>query len=794
MLYSRLKRRAFGIAAFAWILAPFVSEAVAPTLSTILPRGATRGTQVDVDFHGGNLGDAVDLMFHDEGISLVELTPEDKKVRAKIAIAPDCRLGTHAIRVRTKSGVSNLRLFSVGALSEMDENEEANNDPTTAPVIPINSTVNGRVTNEDADYFALDLAAGGILSAEIEAMRLGGPLFDPKLRLFGPSGHELLAEDDTPLMNQDAAFVYEVSEAGRYVISVSEASFGGGGDYYYRLHVGNFPRPMAVTPMGGPPGAEVKLTWLGDPQVREQTLTLASTAGPTQLNPLMDAAIAPTGVPFRVNELPTAIEAEPNNDAATATAGSAPGAFDGVIQEAGDVDWFKFEGTAGQVFDVRVYAREMGSPLDSVLVINNPSGSGLASNDDGAGMDSAVRVTLAESGPHTLYVTDHLSRGGATFAYRVEIAPVTPALSFSTNLGVGDYEPAGLTVHAGNRAFFLLNASRSDFDGPLNVSFEGLPQGVTADMEPIPAGQSVMPVVLTAAPDAPVSGALVKVNGQLAQEGTTITGHMKQDIVLIYGNNKVIFQTRRVEELATAVGEPAPFTIDIVQPKAPLVQNGTMNLRVVATRNEGFTAPIALRMLWLPSGVGSGTAEIPEGASEAALFLNANGGAAVGVHRIAVIGSSAGYTVSTALTPLEVSAPWVTFDVAKAESEKGRPTQFVVTVNQQRGYEGSYNAELLGLPKGVTTQPQPLTHETTQLTFPIDVAADAPTGKFEGIFVRAVLSTQGEDVLHQWGSGVLQVYDPLPPEMQQAAPPPAPEEAKPDEPERKTRFPTASNG
>lgn len=789
-------RAAIGVAATAALFST-VAWAAAPSLGDILPRGASRGGTVEVDFHGGNLADACDVMFHDPGITVAEMvSAEAGKARFKLNVAPDCPLGTHALRVRTKTGLTNLKLFSVGALTEVDENEAANNDQANPVVLPLGTTINGQVTNEDADYFAFDLNAGDHLSAEVEAIRLGGPLFDPKLRLFDTAGREIIAEDDTPMMKQDAAFVHEVKEAGRYVIAVSEAAFGGGGGYYYRLHVGKFPRPLAVTPMGGAPGSEVNVTWLGDPALTAQPVAApADSVMPTAVFASNDAGLSPTPVPFRASALPTTLEVEPNNDAATATpaAAAAPAAFDGVINQDGDIDFFKFEGTAGQVFDVRVYAREMGSPLDSVAVILNPSGSALASNDDAIGPDSYMRVTLAETGAHVVYVNDHLSRGGQTFAYRIEVAPVTPSLNFSTFLGVGNYEPANMMVHAGNRNFVLLNVARAEFDGPLSLTFDGLPQGVTADFDPIAAGQTQVPVVFTAAPDAPVAGSMVALNGKLEQEGATVTGGLKQDVVLIYGDNLVIFQTRRVEKLATAVGEAAPFSIEIVQPKVPIVQNGTMNLKVVAKRNEGFTAPINLRTLWMPSGVGAGTADIPEGGTEAAIFMNANGNAGAGTFRIAVIGTSSGYTVSTPLTPITIAAPWVTFDVATAESEQGKPAQLKVTVNQQHEYAGSFNAELLGLPKGCTTAPQQFSKDTQEMVFPIEIAADAPVGKFGNLFVRAVIQAEGEDVLHQWGGGQLQVFAPLPPAAAPAPEAPKPEEKKPDEPERKTRFPVAAN-
>lgn len=791
--------RAASAAAAMAVLYSTMAWAVAPSLSDILPRGGSRGGVVEVDFHGGNLADAVDIMFHDPGITVAEMgAAEAGKVHVKLNIAPDCQLGTHAMRVRTKTGVTNLKLFSVGALTEVDENEAANNDQKNPVAFALGTTINGQVTNEDADYFAFDLAAGDRLSAEVEAIRLGGPLFDPKLRLFDPAGREVVAEDDTPMMVQDAAFVYEVKEAGRYTIAMSEAAFGGAGGYYYRLHVGKFPRPMAVTPMGGAPGSEVNVTWLGDPALTAQPVAAPQ---PSVMSTVVfasnDSGISPTPVPFRASTLPETLEAEPNNDAATATAGVAPGAFDGVINQQGDIDFYKFEGKKGEVYDIRVFAREMGSPLDSVAVILNPSGSALASNDDAVGPDSYMRVTLAEDGTQTVYVNDHLSRGGQTFAYRIEVSPVTPSLSFSTNMGAGNFtfEPANMTVCAGNHNFMLVNIARAEFDGPLSLTFDGLPQGVTADFDPIVAGQTVVPVVLTAAADAPVAGSLVAFNGKLEQEGTNITGGLKQDVVLTSGDNQVVFQARRVERLATAVGEAAPFSIEIVQPKVPLVQNGTMNLKIVAKRNEGFTAPINLRTLWVPSGVGAGNADIPEGGTEAALFMNANGGAAIGTHRIAVIGTSSGYTVSTAMTPIMVAAPWVTFDVATAESEQGKPAQLKVTVNQLAAYDGSFNAELLGLPKGCTTPVQAFTKDTKELVFPIEIAADAPVGKFGNLFIRAVIQKEGEDVLHQWGGGQLQVFAPLPPA---AAPAPEaapkPEEKRPDEPARKTRFPVAAAG
>ena len=71
------------------------------------------------------------------------------------------------------------------------------------------------------------------------------------------------------------------------------------------------------------------------------------------------------------------------------------------------------------------------------------------------------------------------------------------------------------------------------------------------------------------------------------------------------GQNNVPFWTRTVDSLAVAVTEEAPFSIEVVEPKVPLVRGGSMDLKVVAKRKPGFTAPIAVVLPWNPPGVGS---------------------------------------------------------------------------------------------------------------------------------------------------------------------------------------------
>ena len=60
-------------------------------------------------------------LFEQHGRSAMVHVEEQVKVAVKIA--PECRLGEHHLRVRTATGISELRTFWVGALPSIDEKE-----------------------------------------------------------------------------------------------------------------------------------------------------------------------------------------------------------------------------------------------------------------------------------------------------------------------------------------------------------------------------------------------------------------------------------------------------------------------------------------------------------------------------------------------------------------------------------------------------------------------------------------------------------------------------------------------
>lgn len=760
-------------------------RASTPALSAVRPVGGQRGTEIEINLTGDRLADAKEILFYQPGIAVTKLTAvNNQHVKATVKIAADCPLGLHDLRLRTATGLSELRTFSVGALKEVTE-AEPNSDFAKPQPIAMNSVVNGVADNEDVDYYAVPAKKGDRISAEVEGIRVGITQFDPYVAIMDSKRFELASSDDAALVWQDATASVIAPADGTYVIQVRESAYAGNGSCLYRLHVGNYPRFTATVPAGGKLGEKVEVTWIGDVAGEKKTaVTLPAKFDKNHgLFAQDDKGISPYANAFRLSTFGNVIESEPNDDPSKATPFEAPMAVNGVIGKAEDTDHFVFKAKKGQVFDVRALARELRSPLDPVLHIVKRNGPYLAGNDDSTGPDSYIRFTAPDDGEYVLVLHDHLRKGGPDYFYRIEVAPVAAKLVLSPQnesiqRGIG---PINLAVPRGNRQSVLINATRQDFGGDLNLSLGGLPQGVTFDVDPMFAGVATMPIVVSAKADAPIAGALVDVVGKHADPKVQVPCEFAATSEMVLGQNLVVVWPRVVDKLAVAVTEEAPYSIEIVEPKVPLVRGGSMNLKVVAKRKPGFDAAIGVSLPWNPPGVGSsGGVTIPAKATEALIPMNADGGAPLTTWRIVVDGASTGPTgpirVSSQLAKLTVAQQFVTLGFQAASVEQGKETDLVATVNKIADFPGEATVTLIGLPNKVTTDVKKITKDAKDIVFKIKTDKASPAGNHQNLFCQVVVTMNGEPIVHNLGSGTLRVDVPLPPKPAPvaAAPTPAP--------------------
>lgn len=777
--------------------------AASPSLSLVLPRGGQRGTEVEFTLHGDRLKDVEEAMFYLPGVTAKELTPAEdgKSVKLKAVIAPECALGEHYLRLRTRSGLSEVKTFWIGAYPQIAE-AEPNNDFAAPQKIALNTTIEGVAENEDVEHFAVELKKGQRLSAEIEGIRLNGDFWDPYVAILDAKRFELAAADDTALLSQDGYTQIIAPEDGTYIVQVRDSSYVGSGGCRYRLHVGTFPRPAVVFPASGKAGTEMEYSLVGDAGGEmKKTVSLPSgAAGPFSVFAEAEGVTAPSANIIMASDLDQALEAEPNDDFAHATAVNRepPLAFNGRIEKPGDVDRFKFLAKKDQKFTFIGHARTVRSPLDIVIEIQNKDGAGLAGNDDAAGFDAKIDFTAPADGEYFLTIYDHLRRGGPDFVYTVHATAVKPGLNLSIpQFARSDFQSRQMMpVPRGNRVAAIVNGNRANFGGDLTFEAVGLPEGVTfvSDVMPQSSGGGY-PVVFEAAAEAPIAGTLADLVARPVDPNLQhIRGSFGQKLdLMIRDPNQMVYYSSTINKMAVAVVEEAPFKIDVEEPKVPLVHNGALNLKVVATRQEGFKAPITVRMLYLPPNVGAQpTIQIPEGQNEAFYTLNANGNAETRSWKLAVIGEGdAGQgtvLASSGLIPVTVAAPYLGMKIEMAAIEQGKSGPVLCKLEWTKPFEGKARATLQGLPGKAEAPALEITKDQTEISFPVTTAPDTPAGQHKQLFCYLEIPEAGAVIPHNVGhGGVLRVDTPPPapaePVVAEAATPAAP--AAPEAPAEK---------
>ncbi len=780
-----------------------VLVAGSPELHDITPAGLTRGTTCALTLRGARLSDAAELLFYRPGITVAELKPgENNIIVATCAVTLDCPLGEHPLRLRTAGGVTELRTVWVGALPVAAE-VEPNGDFTAPQKIAINSTVEGVVTLEDVDYFAVEAKKGQRLTAEIEAMRLGRAMFDPAVAILDARRFELAVSDDSALLLQDSVASLIVPADGVYVISVRDASLGGGDQSRYRLHVGTFPRPRVAYPPVGRPGERLVAALLGDAAgpMRQPLDVLASDVD--EVWPIVaidDAGVSPSPVwlrpcphPARGEPLPGSPPTAPTSAPAEPAVPSAPCAVYGILAAPGEVDRHRFRATKGQSLMIEAFARRLRSPLDCIVEVFDATGQGLAGADDGAGVDSILNWTAPADGEYELRVRDHLGRGGDTFVYVVEIAPPRPHLALALER-VDAKRPQHLqavAVPRGNRFAVLVRADRQNVGGAVALDFESIPGGLSVHQSGLEADRGVTPVVFEAAADAPLAGSLVNLRGRLkpGESAAELVGALRQVIPLVIAapNETVYYQTR-VDRLAAAVTQPAPYRIEVEPPKSPLPQNGTKALKVRVTREAGFTGDVTLQMLWNPPGIASAvTVPAPGTAAEALYPLSAAPDAPVRTSNLVILAratvAGGDVWVSSALVPLQVERPFVTGTIQMAAAQRGQPASLLVKLEPVRPFEGSATLTILGLPPHATCSAKQITAADKEVVFDVAIGPEAPIGQHGGLLCQLSLMQNGEEIAHRVAQGgVLRIDAPPPapaPAVAAAQTPPPPPAAAP---------------
>ncbi len=760
------------IRALAIMLAlALVARGASPQIAFINPPGGQWGSELEIEINGQHLADAAGILFYSPGIDVIQVKPVGEgKMTARLRIAPNCLLGEHPLRVVTQTGISDLRRFYVGPFPNVAE-IKPNNTPLKAQVIPLNCTVNGVILEEQIAYFAVQVKQGQRVTAEVEGMRLGTAMFDPLLEVRNKDGKLLARNDDNSLLQQDPLVSFVAPADDTCLVALRESAWGGSEKCHFRLHVGTFPQPLVAYPPGGQAGQPLAVQLIGDTLgAIPMPIQLPTVASPLfQIFAAQGGLTAPAANLIRVSPFPSFLEVRPNDDKARATMANVPPplAFNGIVSQKGGAGFFKFKAAKGDQLDLNVYARRLRSPLDSVLTLWGPKGNFIASNDDNEGPDSYLRFKAAEDGNYCISVRDQSGRGGPTFVYRVEITPVSPAVTLSIpEIVKYSQERQSVVIPRGNRYATVFRAQRADLDGSLTLQPSELPAGVSCTVG-APAGD-LIPVIFEASADAPLASERCALNLKAGEGGKAFADCYRQDVELVIAEpNNTTYVKSQVDKLAVSVAAEAPFSLDLQPPKLPLTQGGAMEIKVTATRRPDFRGPITVSLLNNPPGVGSQSAvTIPEGQTQASIPISATNQAKARAWKIAAIGSEddgkGTVWVSSAFAELNVSKPFVSASIQSSATVQGSPATVVCALAQNTSFLDKATVRLMGLPNKASAPDIEITPADHEIRFAVTTDPKTPVGKCRNLFCEFTFKKEGEKTTEDSGQGGVLRIDPRP--------------------------------
>jgi len=545
-------------------------------------------------------------------------------VLVEVTIASDAEPGEREIRLVTLRGISNPLAFHVGQVPERSKKpmvtatqqvlgKEAQALRKRLPGddeerITVPCTVNGQSASGEINRYRFEARRG----QHLVITTLGRELvpfiadavpgwFQPVLILYDADGKEV-AYDDDYRFNPDPTILYEVPKDGEYVFDIRDSLYRGREDFVYRITIGELPFISSVFPLGGRAGESVKPEVKGWNLEGAELLSMPTNAAPG----IHSLSVSRKGfvsnrVPFAVDQLPEAIEQEPNNTLENAQKVTLPVVINGRIDKPDDWDVFLFSGRSNQTVVAEVMARRLDSPLDSVIKLTDAAGNLLAFNDDHedlvAGLnthaaDSYLMATLPADGTYYVHIGDTARHGGEEFVYRLRLSGPQPDFALRV-------VPSSLGLRAKSSATLTVYAQRKDgFAGPIKLELKAPPPGFSASPITLSATQTVARITIKTSLPAtkePVSLSIfgsAQIDGQdLAHEAVPAEDKMQAFLwrqLVPAKDLKVLVFDPAYQPPPKRIPRIPPLALDVV--KAPVSTNAIVGTNAVsAVQKPKFT-------------------------------------------------------------------------------------------------------------------------------------------------------------------------------------------------------------
>ena len=207
-------------------------------------------------------------------------------------------------------------------------------------------------------------------------------------------------------------------------------------------------------------------------------------------------------------------------------------------------------------------------------------------NDDGGpgfGKDSHLTFTAPSDGVYLARIADIRSKGGDDFSYRLTLRNLNPDFLLTAT-------PKNLNLPKGAAVPVEVTALRTEgFTGPIDVQFEGLPEGMSGTIGTVPAGEKSVTLLLKAESDVnlPEGWSRYRIKGK-AQIGEALVTRVADGGDLL---KLVSFM-------------PGPdIKVSVRNERIRLTPGGTAKVTVAVERFNGFKGRVKFNIQNLPYGV-----------------------------------------------------------------------------------------------------------------------------------------------------------------------------------------------
>lgn len=707
----------------------------APVLAMPAPMGMQRGTSLDLTLTGTNLREPTALWTSFPAKASFPPCKNDDSTHLliRLQVPADAPLGFQALRLATRRGLSNLRIFCIDDLPQVLRTEN-DHSRDTAQRLTFPCVVAGRIDAETSDYYRIHVRGGQRVSFEILGRRLGSGL-DPQISLYDLTGlHELPSghSNDAPGLQTDSRLTYFFKKAGDYLVEVRDTRWAGGPEYWYRLRVGDFPCATTPVPMAARRGTQVSVGFTG-PMVEgvpPVNITVPS-------DPLTQALwVAPRGsnglhgwpVVLAVSDYPEAVEHEPNDTPAHADRVPVPGGITARFQAKEDIDRFVFAAKKAHRYVIEAQSHQWFSPTDVRMALSDAHGSVLAQSNPQlpSPLDQRIDFTAPADGDYFVAAEHLLGSWGPSECYRLVIEPYEPG--FDVTLDMDRYD-----VPAGGIVPIPVTAVRRDFNGPIKLCVTGSTpfqgEGV------IYPGESSA-LLFVRCPDSVAPGAhALAVEAKAMIDGQPVTAYANVRAAISRELAGLPFPPPMlVDEFGLAVTDAAPFTLSVSLPRADLFRGGELPVTIKARRGSKFTGEIDLAPLGLPPVLSVTPNNIASGKDAATIDVKTAATAPLRPFSVDFLGKARfhdrDYTIAAAPGVLNVVSPFQ-LHVAKAPVKiaRGGKVKLLVSAIRGGGYQGPIALEVQNLPPHVAAAKAAIAAAKSAIEIELAATGDAKIGE-----------------------------------------------------------------